>query len=150
MSVGLLIITHKGIGSSLLATATRILGTCPLSAATLSVTEEAERDQLQQQAFQMAEQLDTGDGLLVLTDLFGSTPANIARNLHSQPAVRVLTGVNLPMLVRALNYPTLPLAEIAAKAESGGRDGVLICPDKLHDTCVVPPSPAISREREGD
>lgn len=127
MSVGLLIITHKGIGNSLLATATRILGACPLSAGTLSVTEETERDQLQRQALQLADRLDTGDGVLVLTDLFGSTPANIACTLQGRPAVRILTGVNLPMLVRVLNYPTLPLVEIAAKAESGGRDGVFMC-----------------------
>jgi len=129
MSVGLLLITHKGIGTSLLATATRMLGTCPLLADTLSVGEETERDQLQRQALRMAERLDTGDGLLVLTDLFGSTPANIACTLQQKSAVRVVTGVNLPMLVRALNYPGLPLAQMAAKAESGGRDGVLTCPE---------------------
>jgi PTS system ascorbate-specific IIA component len=128
MSVGLLIITHEGIGATLLAAATRMLGRCPLSAETLSITEESQRDQLQIQAKDIAERLDAGDGVLVLTDLYGSTPANIARSLGTQSAVRVLTGVNLPMLVRLLNYSGLPLDEIAAKAESGGRDGVLMCP----------------------
>jgi PTS system ascorbate-specific IIA component len=128
MSVGLLIITHEGIGTALLAAATRMLGCCPLTAEILSITEESKRDQLQIQALRMAERLDAGDGVLVLTDLYGSTPANIARSLGAQPAVRVLTGVNLPMLVRLLNYSGLPLDEIAAKAESGGRDGVLMCP----------------------
>jgi PTS system ascorbate-specific IIA component len=128
MSVGLLIITHGGIGASLLAAATRMLGRCPLDADTLAVTQESERDRLQDRASRMAERLDAGDGVLVLTDLYGSTPANIASALGSLPAVRVLTGVNLPMLVRVLNYPALPLEEIAVKAESGGRDGVLRCP----------------------
>jgi PTS system ascorbate-specific IIA component len=128
MSVGLLIITHGGIGTSLLAAATRMLGRCPLDADTLAITEESERDRLQNRARRMAERLDAGDGVLVLTDLYGSTPANIAGALGSLPAVRVLTGVNLPMLVRVLNYPALPLEEIAAKAQSGGREGVLLCP----------------------
>jgi PTS system ascorbate-specific IIA component len=128
MSVGLLLITHRDIGASLLAAATRMLGGCPLKAASLAVTEETDRDRIQTQAFHMAEQLDQGDGILVLTDLFGSTPSNIAQGLGSYPEVRILSGVNLPMLVRVLNYPTLPLDEIATKAESGGRDGVLIFP----------------------
>lgn len=130
MSIGLLIITHQDIGASLLRTAVRILGTsCPLAVDTLAVTEEIERDRLKQDALGMAERLDSGDGVLVLTDLFGSTPANIAGSLRSRPAVRVLAGLNLPMLVRILNYPNLPLAEIATKAECGGREGVLLCSD---------------------
>ncbi|MEA3278897.1 MAG: PTS fructose transporter subunit IIA [Pseudomonadota bacterium] len=128
MSVGLLLITHNQLGSALLETATGMLGVCPLRAETLSVTEDTERDQLQYEAQQMAERLDTGEGVLVLTDLFGSTPANVANRLQDRAGVRVLTGVNLPMLVRVLNYPGLPLAEMAAKALSGGKDGVLLCP----------------------
>jgi PTS system ascorbate-specific IIA component len=128
MSVGLLIVTHRDIGASLLGAATRMLGSCPLSAETLAVTEETERDLLLLKALEMARGLNGGDGVLVLTDLFGSTPANIASSLLPHPWVRVLAGVNLPMLVRVLNYPELPLREMAAKAESGGRDGVLLCP----------------------
>ena len=131
MSVSLLLITHGDIGHSLLATATRMLGGCPLRAAVLSVTEERQRDGLQAQARQLAQSLDSGDGVLVLTDLFGSTPANIARSLQDIPAVRVLAGVNLPMLVRVFNYPALSLMEMTAKAESGGRDGVLLCPENV-------------------
>jgi PTS system ascorbate-specific IIA component len=92
------------------------------------VTEETERDRLMIQALEMAEALNEGDGVLVLTDLFGSTPANIAGSLQSHPWVRVLAGINLPMLVRVLNYPGLPLEEMAAKAESGGQEGVILCP----------------------
>lgn len=126
MSVGLLIITHNDIGACLLATATRMLGQCPLPAKTLAVHEESQRDSLIRQARRMAAELDGGDGVLVLTDLFGSTPANIATALQADD-VRVLTGVNLPMLVRLLNYAALSLPEIADKALSGGRDGVVLC-----------------------
>jgi PTS system ascorbate-specific IIA component len=127
MSVGLLIITHGDIGADILKTATRVLGGCPLRAETLAVTEESHRDILELDALKLAQQVDTGEGVLILTDLFGSTPANIARSLQMRPSVRVLAGVNLPMLVRLFNYAHLPLAEIAAKAASGGKDGVVVC-----------------------
>jgi len=128
MSVGLLIITHNTIGSALLETATKMLGVCPLRAETIEITEDMERDLLLRQARAMAAELDTGDGVLVLTDLYGSTPANIASALGGE-RVRVLAGINLPMLVRVLNYPGLGLCELADKGLSGGRDGVLSAPD---------------------
>ena len=65
---------------------------------------------------------------MVLADMYGSTPANIACSLQDGPgATQIIAGLNLPMLVRALNYSSLPLVELALKAETGGRDGVLIC-----------------------
>jgi PTS system ascorbate-specific IIA component len=128
VSVGLLLITHNDIGSSLLEAATRMLGRCPLKAETLAVTDETARELLAEQAQHMAEELDAGDGVLVLTDLFGSSPANIANALEGRCGLCVLAGVNLPMLVRILNYPALPLSEMVGKALSGGRDGVLLCP----------------------
>ena len=130
MTVGLLLITHNDIGSALLTTASRMLGGCPLEARTLAVTEDSEPDELRARAREMAEQIDQGEGVLVLTDLFGSTPANVANALQSAPGRRVLAGVNLSMMVRVLNYPTLSLSDLAAKALSGGRDGVMLCPDR--------------------
>lgn len=129
MSVGLLLITHGDIGTSLLATATRILGgTCPVAARALAVTDETQRDQLQADARRLALEVDGGEGVLVLADLYGSTPANIACSLQGDAAmIRIVAGLNLPMLVRAMNYANLPLVELAHKAEAGGRDGVLIC-----------------------
>lgn len=128
MSVGLLLITHNRIGVELLETATRMLGRCPLAAISLPVTVQDDPDQLREVAERCAKRLDDGSGVLVLTDLFGSTPANIATALGAGERVRVLAGVNLPMLVRVLNYPELELAALADKALSGGRDGVMPCP----------------------
>ena len=65
--------------------------------------------------------------MLVLTDMYGSTPSNIAVGLQREGRVDVVAGVNLPMLVRVLNYPFLDLATLAAKALSGGRDGIMPC-----------------------
>ena len=129
MSVGLLLITHGDIGANLLYTATRILGgSCPVPARALAVTDETQRDSLMVEALRLAREVNSGDGVLVLADLYGSTPANIACSLQEGPgAIQIIAGLNLPMLVRGLNYASLPLAELALKAEAGGRDGVLIC-----------------------
>ena len=65
--------------------------------------------------------------MLVLTDIYGSSPANIAAALQERPRVLAVAGVNLPMLVRVLNYPVLPLEALAEKALSAGREGVVPC-----------------------
>jgi len=127
MTVGVLIITHEGIGSSVLEAATRMLGGCPLRAETLPVALEADTEALRDLAGRRANALDDGDGVLVLTDLYGSTPSNIAASLATRGAVRIVSGLNLPMLVRVLNYPTEDLPTLADKAVSGGNRGILLC-----------------------
>lgn len=131
MTVGLLLITHDDIGAALLSTASSMLGGCPLEARTLAVGADCEPAELWNEAQAMAERIDAGEGVLVLTDLFGSTPSNIANALQAGSGRRVLAGVNLPMMVRVLNYPALSLNEMVAKALSGGRDGILRCPDRI-------------------
>jgi len=129
MKVGLLIISHDGLGQSLLETVTATLGRCPLEVRLLAVSRSDDPDVLVEQARHLACEIDHGDGLLVLTDIYGSTPSNIACRLQDIPAVRVVAGVNLPMLFRIFNYPELGLDALAEKALSGGRDGVMAaCP----------------------
>jgi mannose PTS system EIIA component len=127
MSIGLLLITHDTIGSSLLESATKMLGLCPLLTETLAVTTDSNPDQLREQAQAMTEDLDQGDGVLVLTDMYGSTPSNIATSLLKRGRVAVVSGINLPMLVRVLNYSPLSLDNLSAKAVSGGCDGIVEC-----------------------
>jgi PTS system ascorbate-specific IIA component len=127
MRVGLLIITHNDLGAALLETATKMLGRCPLVTETLSITQDADPEILLAQAQQMVDDLDSGKGVLVLTDMFGSTPANIASRLFRERQIRVVAGINLPMLVRVLNYPKLDLLTLEQKALSGGCDGVISC-----------------------
>jgi PTS system mannose-specific IIA component len=91
------------------------------------VRDEGDCDRLRILALDWVAALDDGDGVLVLTDLFGSTPANIAASLQARAGVRTLSGVNLPMVVRVLNYSDLPLDALAEKAFGGGRDGVMYC-----------------------
>ena len=126
MKVGLLIITHGDIGQSLLDTAVAVLGTCPLQTRTLSVPMASDTEAVEAEARRHVAELDRGDGVLVLTDLYGSTPSNIACRLRAD-RVAVVAGTNLPMLVRVLNYPELELPLLVEKAVSGGQDGVVCC-----------------------
>jgi PTS system mannose-specific IIA component len=126
MSVGLLLVTHDELGQQLLNTATSILGHAPLRSETIGVAGNSDPDQVAGEADRLCNELDQGDGVLVLTDLFGSTPSNIAVRLMDEHRVLVLAGVNVPMLVRIFNYPSLPLEELGNKANNGARDGIIL------------------------
>ena len=82
-------------------------------------------DAILPQARELVQQLDEGDGVLVLTDMLGATPSNIAARLLAPGRVEGVSGVNLPMLIRALTYRDEPLAAVVDKAISGGREGVV-------------------------
>lgn len=129
MSVGLLIVTHGRIGEQLLETAKSMLGICPLQTASLAVSQHCDPDKLYAETREWYDFLERGDGVLVLTDMYGSTPSNVSNRLLNEgnPRVQVVAGVNLPMLVRVLNYPSLSLPELVNKALSGGHDGILLC-----------------------
>lgn len=128
MSVGILIISHGQIGQNLLDTATRVLGFCPVSVKALSVPFDCDPEKKLAQASGTVAELETGDGVLVLTDIYGSTPSNIANRLVERRGIRIVSGINLPMLLRVLNYPELRLEELVEKAVTGGHDGVRVCP----------------------
>ena len=130
MSVGLLIITHNGIGSSMLKSAISIIGSCPLNVEIMSVPLNCSPERQNTKGIKLASELDSGDGVLIITDLYGSTPGNIgrsicqARSLNNENSV-LLSGINLAMLVSILNYPDLDLTAMAKKAISGGQKGIM-------------------------
>lgn len=129
MSVGILLITHSNVGKALLDTAEATLRTLPLAAACMPVALDANIAEITNQVCDAAEALDSGDGVLVMTDAYGSTPANIATALCKNRNNRIaLAGINLPMLLRALNYPKLTLEELADVALQGGQRGIIRCP----------------------
>ena len=103
MSVGLLLITHNQIGDALLDAATAMIGVHPLPTRTLPVILDSDTEQITAQASKLVQELHQSSGVLILTDMFGSTPSNIAASLLKQPHVMVVAGINLPMLIRVLN-----------------------------------------------
>ena len=129
MSVGLLLITHDGIGNSLIKTAISIIGSSPLDVEIMSVPLNCSPERQNSKGLKLAEKLDSGDGVLVITDLYGSTPSNIGRSICKSRVANkqksaLLSGINLPMLVSILNYPELDLNAMAKKALSGGQKGI--------------------------
>jgi len=127
MSVGLLLITHEKVASSLLETARQILSASPLATRALEVPLDFPVDKVLIQARNYMNTLDTGNGVLVISDILGATPWNIARQLCTDYNCKLVVGINLPMLVRVLNYPQLNLESMALKAVTGGHDGISLC-----------------------
>lgn len=129
MTVGLLLVTHGKLGRHLLDTMTEMMsGTLPLQHDTLEVRRVQSPEAMLAQGAKMIERLNNGDGVLILTDAFGSTPSNIANKLASSINARVIAGVNLPMLVRICNYAKLGIDELAQVALEGGQRGIIMCP----------------------
>jgi PTS system ascorbate-specific IIA component len=127
MSVGILLVTHPGIGSSLLHSAQRIISDCPLQLMCLDVPVDADLDRTADNIDKLIQQLNKGNGVLVLTDIFGATPNNLARRFSEKGRVAVLAGINLPMLVRVFNYPDADLKQLCEAAVLGGTRGVHEC-----------------------
>lgn len=127
MSVGILLLSHQGVGTPLLAAARRLLGPLPLATEAFEADWEADADTQLPAASAALRKVDAGDGVLMLVDLYGATPARIAERLSrlGTPAHRV-SGLCLPMLLRVQNYPEQPLEELARTAAAGARNGVVI------------------------
>jgi PTS system mannose-specific IIA component len=123
--IGLLLITHATYGESLIQCACHVLNRRPPQLAQLGVSPQDDPLDVLPAAEQLLKLVDTGDGVLVLTDVFGATPANIAIKLLRPGRIEGVAGVNLPMLLRALTYREKDMETLITKAVAGGRDGVI-------------------------
>jgi PTS system mannose-specific IIA component len=126
MSVGIVIVTHGSTGKSMVEVAEFILGEPMAGLHLLDFRQSPDRSTTAKEIGEMMAEADTGDGVLVLTDLIGASPSNlVAEQLEAHHGVMV-TGLNLAMLVRVWNYRSQPLGLLARKALDGGRRGVKI------------------------
>ncbi|MBC8021682.1 MAG: PTS fructose transporter subunit IIA [Burkholderiales bacterium] len=123
--IGILIVSHGAFGESLIHSASHVLGKRPLYLRQLGVTVHDDPDAILPVAVDLIRFLDQGQGVLVLTDIYGATPSNIATRLLEAGRVEGVAGVNLPMLIRALTYRDEPLADLVEKALSGAAEGML-------------------------
>ena len=127
MSVGILLVTHEGLGSTLLSVATRLLSRLPLACAAFEIPFDGDPDLLLPQASAALRKVDGGHGVLVLTDLYGATPSNLAAQLaRLGTPVRRVSALNLPMLLRVMNYAELDLDDLPTVAAAGSRNGAII------------------------
>ncbi len=123
--IGVLIIAHEDFGESLIRCVTHVLGARPPKFEALAVQPGDDPRDLLPRAQAMVQALDDGDGVLVVSDLFGATPCNLGCKLLIPGRVEGISGVSLPMLIRAFTYRNKGLAVMVKKAVSGGCEGVL-------------------------
>lgn len=123
--IGILIISHGDLGNSLIHCANHVMGKRPGRLKHLGVTIQDDPDVFVPKAVELLKKLDCGNGVLVLSDICGATPCNIASRLVNPGRVECLSGVNLSMLIRALTYRNEPLESLVEKALSGGKEGVM-------------------------
>ena len=126
--IGILIISHGTLGESLIHCASHVLNRRPPQLRQLSVTAQDDPALLLPQARALMKDLDRGDGVVILTDIYGGTPSNIASKLLVPGKVEGIAGVNLPMLIRVLTYRDRDLNLLVTKAISGGCEGVMRVP----------------------
>ena len=123
--IGILIIAHGGFGESLLECAKHVIGNEPRQVAYLAVTNQDDPDHLLPVAQNLVAKLNEGDGVLVLSDMYGATPCNIVSKLLIPGVVEGVAGVNMPMIVRTMTYRHESLMALVEKAVAGGREGVV-------------------------
>jgi PTS system ascorbate-specific IIA component len=123
--IGILLITHGSYGEALVQNACHVLNKRPPQLNQLGLSAQDDPLDLLPLARQMLHLVDDGDGVLLMTDIFGATPSNLALKLLEPGRVEGLTGVNLPMLLRALNYRDKGMTTLLVRARDGGRDGIL-------------------------
>jgi PTS system mannose-specific IIA component len=123
--IGVLLVTHGEVGTSLLSSASQILGEEPAQVATLSVWRHDDPDDLILRARELLDGIDAGDGVLVLTDIFGATPGNVVSRLLEDGHIEGVSGLSLPMLLRVLTSRNGSLATAVQRALSGGAEGLV-------------------------
>jgi PTS system ascorbate-specific IIA component len=124
MNVGILMITHSDIGKQMLLTATSIFGKNPFRVEILSVDNFDQPNDVKELGQKYVKFLDIGNGVLILTDIIGTTPSNIAKSIGHKN-IRVVAGLNLSMLLNVFNYPNNSLNQLADKAIEGGVTGIM-------------------------
>lgn len=123
--IGLFLVTHSSYGESLIQCACHVLNHRPKQIVQLGIAAQDDPQDALPLARELLKLVDSGDGVLVLTDIYGATPANVALKLLVPGRIEGVAGVNLPMLLRSLTYREKGMKTLLTKALSGGRDGVL-------------------------
>lgn len=123
--IGLLILGQKDLAAGLIASAVHTFGARPpaLEAAAVDFVQAPEA--LAEMIARRVQQLDQGDGVLILADVFGTTHTNLACRLLKRGHIELITGANLPMLLRVLNYRHLRMDDLIDRALSGGCGGIV-------------------------
>jgi mannose PTS system EIIA component len=127
---GLVVVAHAGLGAELLRAAEMIVG--PIAGAAAVEIQPTDSVDTIRAALVEAIQKVSDDGVIIMTDMFGGTPSNMSISFLQDNRVEVLTGVNLPMLIKfASDRQRYSVVELAAQIKECGRDGVTVAGDYL-------------------
>ncbi|EXI74369.1 MAG TPA: PTS fructose transporter subunit IIA [Candidatus Accumulibacter phosphatis] len=129
--IGIFLVTHGTLGESLIQNVCHVLNKRPPLIAQLGVAAQDDPLDILPLARLLLKEVDGGEGVLVMTDVFGATPGNLALKLLEPGRVEGVSGVSLPMLLRALTYRERGMETMLQKAVSGARDGVVRLPPAL-------------------
>ena len=130
--VGIIVVAHADYGSAMFRTAEFILGTLS-DCTSISVDIAQEVPETVRRLDDAAQRLDKGAGVIILTDMFGGTPTNLALSLLGNHHVEVVTGVNLPMLLKVFSSRTKSLEELAELAGEAGTKGIVVAGKMLRN-----------------
>lgn len=123
--IGIFLVTHASLGESLIQCVCHVLNHRPRQIAQIGIAPQDDPHGVLPLARDMLRLVDSGKGVLILTDIWGATPSNIAMKLLVPGKIEGVAGVNLPMLLRALTYREKDMETLITRAVSGGCDGVL-------------------------
>ncbi len=123
--IGIFLVTHGSLGESLIQCACHVLNKRPPQVAQLGLSAQDDPLDILPQARQMLAWTDSGHGVLILTDIYGATPSNVAAKLTDPGRIEAVAGVNLPMLLRVLTYRERDMETLLKRSVSGGCDGVM-------------------------
>ena len=122
--IGLLIVTHCELGREFINAAEFIIGRME-AVESISITQTSDSEGILKKIEEKIEALNKGEGVLILTDMFGGTPSNLSLSFLKKEMVEVLTGVNLPMIIAiAQNRSSMKLNELAEKAQEAGKTSI--------------------------
>jgi len=130
--IGVVLIAHARIAAEMLAAAEHVLGKQSLIA-TLNVEDSDKPDLLQDELAKLIRQTDTGDGVFILTDMFGGTPCNVALSCAEPSKVEVLSGFNLPALIKALSIrqESSDLKALSREVATAGQQYICLASDYM-------------------
>jgi PTS system ascorbate-specific IIA component len=127
---GILVVAHNALGESLLDCVKHVLGRTPEGVKVLSVYADDDPQQKLAEGHALIKQLDRGNGVLILADIYGATPSNLAHKLCIEEHIMGVAGVNLPMLLRVVCHPNKNVPELAQIALDGGRECIVTMGDE--------------------
>jgi PTS system mannose-specific IIA component len=124
--VGVVVVTHGNLASQLLATVAQIAGELEQARA-VAIDAAESMDQIRERMLAAMNEVDTGQGVLILTDMFGGTPSNLALSLLDKHKIEVVTGCNLPMILKlATARAQSSLAEVAKFITAYGQKNIVL------------------------